>query len=66
MITMHGRFQINDHEAIARSLSLQATARFAPERFNLEWDFVPKDANEAHILSLLEKYHPEQKIWRKK
>ena len=60
-----GRFQINDYEAIAQSLSLQVTAKVAPERFNLEWDFVPKNGNEAHILSLLEKYHPGQAKWRK-
>jgi hypothetical protein len=60
-----GIYQVNDYEAMVRSLSLQVTAVFDPERFDLSMDFVPKNGDERHILSLLKKYHPKEKIWRK-
>jgi hypothetical protein len=60
-----GIYQVNDYESMRRSLSLQVTAVFAPERFDLEMDYVPKNGNERHILHLLKKHHPKEKIWRK-
>lgn len=45
-------------EQIERALSLQVTAKFMPERFNLAPDYVPKDAMERNVLHLLQKYHP--------
>jgi len=45
-------------EQINRALSLQVTAKFMPERFNLAPGYKPIDQMEKNVLHLLQKYHP--------
>jgi hypothetical protein len=58
---------INNWRMINRAIELQVLAKFTPERFNLEDDFIPANDAEKLAYHMLLKYHGDErgrKLWQ--